>query len=51
MSPDMPLPARLTTFAGGACAVRRPAFGAAGGLPGAFFDAYLLDWHRLKQAP
>ncbi|MDS1269733.1 glycosyltransferase [Lipingzhangella sp. LS1_29] len=31
---------RATTFLGGACAIRRTAFDAAGGLPGAFFYAH-----------
>jgi GT2 family glycosyltransferase len=40
----------VTTFAGGACAVRRQAFDAAGGLPGAFFYAHEetdLAWRLL----
>ena len=40
----------VTTFAGGACAVRREAFLAAGGLPGAFFYAHEetdLAWRLL----
>jgi len=40
----------VTTFAGGACAVRASAFAAAGGLPGAFFYAHEetdLAWRLL----
>lgn len=40
----------VTTFAGGACAVRKPAFWAAGGLPEAFFYAHEetdLAWRLL----
>ena len=57
---DPARPSAVTTFAGGACAVRRSAFLAAGGLPEAFFYAHEetdLAWrlmglgHRLDYDP